>query len=180
MDESQFNHFSVDIETLSTQPNATILSIGCCPVYPRSEIEEDDQNFYVEISTKQNRHIDLDTVAWWFSQPIKPNLGASISLSEALWMLTRYFLVNNIDNPIIWCRGPQFDMVILEDAYFQLGLGKAPWKYSAARDLRTLAKLFPYELPRYEDEPEHHALGDAKYQARVIRHLINTHNLFIA
>ncbi len=75
------NHLMIDIETLSTQPNAVICAIGA--VFFEPSTGKTGPSFYQTIDprTSQNRgaHISADTVMWWLRQdkePISELVGA--------------------------------------------------------------------------------------------------------
>lgn len=68
------NHLMIDIETLSTQPNAVICAIGA--VFFEPSTGKTGPSFYQTIDprTSQNRgaHISADTVMWWLKQDKEP------------------------------------------------------------------------------------------------------------
>ncbi len=69
----------------------------------------------------------------------------------------------------IWANGATFDMPILEALYKAYGMD-APWKYNAARDVRTLFALSGNKLGDFGtvNDAKHDALGDALFQAREV------------
>ena len=64
----------IDIETLSTKPNALILTIGAIKFSRNKDIESLDKtdNFYkrvvIKSCTKLNMDIDNNTIQWWNNQ----------------------------------------------------------------------------------------------------------------
>jgi len=166
----------IDIETLSTQPNAVILSIGA--VYINTELLISNK-FYKILERKQsqaNRHIDINTLEWWMQKEnIDKYPGTSIEspfLSEALYHFNVWLeRVSNehtitIDSMEFWAKGTDFDFTILRNAYENSNV-KIPWAYNAIRDLRTLLKETPKSVydPKEKNTELHNALGDAKFQA---------------
>jgi exodeoxyribonuclease VIII len=156
----------LDIETLDVLPTAHILSIGAVDVYGAAQ-------FYVELEKYQySRTTSQDTLDWWDKQVIKRPVGI-VPLKDALEQFKSWYEAQAFTE--VWCKGSDFDFVILADAFRQEGLA-LPWKYHQVRDLRTLIKVFPtVEAPI--KHTIHHALMDAICQAEHLRALnsyINT------
>ena len=65
-------HAMIDLETLSTNPNATILTVGGVKFDPYTS-EEPAQGMYfrvdVDAQTNMGRDVMQDTVDWWSKQP---------------------------------------------------------------------------------------------------------------
>lgn len=158
----------LDLETLSTRPNAVILSIGAVKFDPFSERIDVDDGLNLRICVDEqislNRHIQEETIQWWGQQPKDVQDEAfspddRISL-ELLYKTLNKFLVG-VDN--IWCQGPVFDIAILEDLYRQLGI-PTPWQFWQIRDSRTLFSV--HGDPRDKNrQGAHNALVDCCYQA---------------
>jgi len=155
----------VDIETLSTRPDATILSIGAVCL-------ETDMEFYAEIDPRQDRHVDVSTVMWWFEQPIKPPLDSTLTLGAGLYAFSDFCKSQATNKKFkFWSKGPHFDATTLADAYGMRGI-ECPWEYSSVRDYRTLAKLLPHiPKPPFQGD-KHNALADAKNQAAHLKLLL--------
>lgn len=158
----------LDIETLSTRPNAVILTLGAVKFDPFSEridVEEGlDIKIDVDEQTAIGRHIQEETVEWWGRQPKEVQEAAlgetgRIGLEQFTKSLNKMMV--GVDQ--IWCQGPAFDMVIIEDLYRQLGK-PTPWQFWQVRDSRTLFGVFgdPRDKGR---ELAHNALMDCVYQA---------------
>lgn len=150
-------HIMIDIETLDTIPSAIILSIGAVAFKP-----EHERDFYLEIfaDSQYIRTSSLSTLTWWKSQKNFPK-NPSVGLTRALTSLSSWIRdVSRTRTPIIWCKGTDFDVTILADAYRQYKL-PIPWKYSKVRDCRTIFKTFAVPITG----ASHNALADAKDQA---------------
>lgn len=164
----------VDIETLDTERTAVILSIGACTMAPFT----DTLTFYEEIlaDTQFERTKSLSTIDWWKTQSNYPG-GGFRNLQDVLKDFSRY-LSSLRAEPIIWCKGTDFDTAILAHAYRQFDM-EVPWKYNSVRDFRTLKKLFPCS-PAYPANPNaHHALGDALHQAAELREMMSVTHTFL-
>ena len=127
----------------------------------RSRVDVDEQ-------LALDRHVLESTVEWWGKQDEavrEEALGEHDR--ESLDTMTRAlnkFLVG-VEN--IWCQGPAFDIVILENLYRQLSK-PTPWQFWQIRDSRTLFGVHgdPREKGR---AAAHNALMDCYYQARGVQ-----------
>jgi hypothetical protein len=170
---------NLDIETLSTQPDAVILTVGACKFDPYTQTAT-TADFYLRINVDEQaqlgRHIDENTVAWWGNQAADVRDEAlsdnnRVSLEEFTIQLNRF--VVGVSN--IWCQGPVFDIVILENLYRQLGK-PVPWSYWQIRDSRTL--FGAHGDPRVKGKAGlHNALEDAKSQAGAVQTIYKNLNI---
>ena len=164
----------LDIETLSTRPWSVILTLGAVKFSPWESDVDTESGLYVRPDVDEqlnmNRHVQDETVTWWGTQPDEVReeaLGTNgrISINEMLDQLNRFLV--GADN--IWCQGPAFDIVILEDLYRQMGR-PTPWQFWQIRDSRTLFSVHgdPREKGRHG---AHNALIDCYYQARAVQQI---------
>jgi hypothetical protein len=156
-------HWMIDIETLDTRPGAVILSIGVCEV---RLMPEHGRLFYEEVGvwSQMDRTESVDTKEWWKTQPNCPYQGTQ-PLYEILTRLTTFFKEHPHD-PIIWCKGTDFDVMVLADAFREHNLA-LPWKYNHVRDFRTVRKIFGHMIQGVpENTQKHNALADAIHQAK--------------
>jgi hypothetical protein len=156
----------IDIEGLSTGPDATILTIAAVEFDPlRRDCLGRQYYVRVDMESQSTRHIDQDTLNWWASQPavIKDDAFSEqdrVPLQTALEGLTRMVWHSRR----VWAQGPTYDMNILEHAYKSLNMA-LPWKFYSVRDSRTLFSLVP-NLERYP--ASHNALEDCCCQIALI------------
>ena len=161
------NHaVTIDIETLSTQPNATILSISAIHFDPLKITEDFSDNpkldLLLDIEEQTNRHIDENTVQWWGQQD--PNVQAKIFAEE-----NRVPVKNALEQLIkfvwgkdqIWAQGTTFDITILENILKEYNLC-VPWKYWQVRDTRTLLDL----VEVIQDPVTHDSMEDVIRQCK--------------
>ena len=165
----------LDLETLSTRPDATILTFGACKFNPYKQ-EEITQGIYFRINVDEQialgRHVDDNTIEWWgkqaedvYAEAFDPN--DRISLEQFTQELNRFIV--GADN--IWAQGPVFDIVILENLYRQLQL-PCPWQFWQIRDSRTL--LSSLGDPREKNKAGlHNALEDCVSQAQAVQFVFN-------
>ena len=164
----------LDLETLSTRPDAVILTFGAVKFNPWNNTVDEKQGLYFRVNVDEQielgRHVDDITIQWWGQQdPAIRDEALSdegrVTLDEFTRQLNR-FLVGAQN---IWAQGPVFDIVILENLYRQIGK-PAPWYYWQIRDSRTLFGV--HGDPRVKGRDGHHnALSDCIYQAQGIQEI---------
>ena len=154
----------LDLETLGKKPGAVIVAIGAVK-FGRGEIQSE---FYTRVDAESCERIgltmDASTVIWWLgqSEPARNELlqpGESILV--ALSLFSRWIGDPHAE---IWGNGPLFDNGILVEAYDRAQIPR-PWQHWNDRCYRTLKALNP-EFGREDEGIAHHALHDAKNQAR--------------
>ncbi len=179
-------NIALDIETLSTRPTASIISIAAkCFTFEGNQPADDYGNFLsiVNASTcaMYGLHTDNATVDWWSRQSPEAKrwhleCGTVVeSIKSALNSLKNYYEDVKKSFPdaniLIWCQGTDFDIAILRNA-FQVVLGTdAPWPHTAVRDSRTFIHGIigilcpdvekPYSvIPENPEWKKHDALSD--------------------
>ena len=167
----------VDIETLSTRPNAVILTIGAILFNRNNDIKPLDRykTYYERITIDScldlGMDLDADTQKWWEKQPYKSRYDALINpdrmaLKDALQKFSMFFG----SATYMWSNGASFDPVILTEAYRKCGMD-TPWKFWNIRDTRTLYDLGHYRLPSI---CAHNALEDSYAQLAGLYIALNT------
>lgn len=146
-------HVMVDIETYDTKPSAVILSIGADVILGSGEFYQE-----LDISTQYERTASIATKEWWAKQG-NPPIHGTVTLHDALTNFATFLAVLPSE-PIIWCKGTDFDVAILTHAYQAL-YRSVPWKYNNVRDCRTVFKLAGINPPK----ASHNALEDAIMQS---------------
>lgn len=169
----------IDLETLSTEPNAAILTIGALWFDPYS-YDEPGPGFHVRVEIdNQNRDISDEVIAWWGQQAPEVQQEAfneqdRIPLADALKDLAK-FSQGATD---FWSHGTVFDICILEHAYIQQGMRSwIPWKYHAVRDCRTVLKISNTEIDRTQGGA-HNSLVDCWVQATCLQKSFDKMGLF--
>lgn len=166
----------LDLETLSTKPNAHILSIGA--------VQFDQHGlgpaFYTIINPEvpqPNAHIDAKTVHWWMAQSAEARAefdDPGTTLAQALDDFSQYLSATAQGDKIqLWGNGAAFDNVILRAAFDRCGI-TAPWSPFSDRCYRTLKNLAPH-IPLETNGTPHNAINDAANQAehavKILTHL---------
>ena len=163
----------LDLETLSTRPDATILTFGACKFNPYNQEDIVDGIYFrinVDEQIELGRHVDDNTIEWRgkqaedvYAEAFNPE--GRISLEQFTQELNRFIV--GCGN--IWAQGPVFDIVILENLYRQLGL-PCPWQFWQIRDSRTL--LSSLGDPREKNKAGlHNALEDCVSQAQAVQYV---------
>ena len=159
----------IDLETLSTRPNAVILVIAGVKFNRAGKITElkGMDTFYkrVEINscTSRGMHTDEGTIKWWNKQSTEIREEAFGNPREELSTVLRQFIEWFGKSEVVWSHGATFDIVIMNEAFRRCNL-EAPWKFWNCRDTRT---LYDIACIRNNDLPQlakHHALHDCHRQ----------------
>jgi hypothetical protein len=182
------NAVMVDLETMSTAPNAAIVAIGAVQFDPFGSDTEDSiradpsRLFYTVISFESNeaeeRHFSVSTIKWWLGQSkeaqtalLNPNTHLRGALTEfRMWVDA---LRPSVDR--VWAKSPEFDCVILKNAYDAVGQ-VWPFQYWNSRDVRTVVELaYPEgDEPRIGGGIAHNALDDTIRQALAVQDAYRT------
>jgi hypothetical protein len=117
-------HGMIDLETLSTRPDAVILTLGAIKFNPYTQDDPYDPLYFkvdVDAQTALGRHVMEDTINWWGTQPqeIQDEAlgeGDRTSLEDTVKKINRW----GVGIDVWWCQGPLFDFAILQNLYAQL------------------------------------------------------------
>ena len=170
-------HIMCDLETLSTEPDAVILSIGLArmesgnirSIHIRPSIQE---------QLEVGRHISADTLAWWNDKPLDVRAAAfgeeetRVRVVDALQLVYEFADGKDWKDMRMWGNGSDFDNVILGTLYRQFKV-PVPWKFYNNRCFRTVKNL-SYGLVTIPEEQgndqKHNAEADAVSQLRRLIH----------
>jgi hypothetical protein len=155
----------IDLETMSTKPNAAICSIGA--VKFNLEALRIEETFYQTVDARSCKaaglHFCPETITWWSKQPryvLDELRRDTLPLKDALTAFSKWY--GHVKLPV-WGNGADFDNVVIEQAYDAVDLGR-PWNYKLNRCYRTITALFP-NFPESERKGTYHnALDDATHQ----------------
>ena len=172
-------HAMIDLETLSTNPEAVILTVGGVKFDPHSFTEPSQGMYFrvdVDSQTAMGREVMQLTLDWWAEQPKEISEEAlgdkdRISLAKMLKTINKW----SVGVDVFWCQGPLFDYAILQNIYKQLG-HPVPWQYWQIRDSRTLFNLVPRD-PNEKRTGMHNALEDCYFEAKKVQKVYNNLNI---
>lgn len=181
-------HLVFDTETISTEPNATILALACVPFtfenysnFPTLLEKGIMVKFNVEEQVKlYKRSIEKSTIDFWKEQEkevrdsmVKPSKN-DFSVVEGLEKINNF--IENIDgfskrNSYAWSRGTDFDFPIIRSLYSASGV-PIPYNHWKVRDVRTAIDIMSgtddgqYEIKSCSDGfKKHNPLHDAAMDA---------------
>lgn len=166
----------LDLETLGTNSNAVLISIGAVCFIPEEMkiISRVYYNIDPNSCEAAGLKVDMNTILWWFKQsdaarkvfekdsmPLKQAL-----INFSLWLETQ----DNVKEIKIWGNGATFDNVLIRNAYKAVGL-IPPWSFRNDSCYRTLRNMYPH----INVDPvgtAHNAVDDAEYQALVLMEIL--------
>ena len=171
-------HAMIDLETLSTNPEAVILTFGGVKFDANSTMSPYDELYFrvdVDSQTAMGRHVMQDTLDWWSKQPKEISEEAlsdkdRIALPDMIKAINKWCL--GVD--VFWCQGPLFDYAIMQNLYTQMGHPQ-PWNCWQIRDSRTLFSLVPRDTSKRQGH--HNALQDCIYQAKKVQEVYRQLNI---
>lgn len=168
----------IDLETMSTQPDAAIVAIGA--VFFDAASQQLGAEFYRVVSLdsahRMGGHIEPGTVLWWMRQeePARTAITGAVGthINQALMDLSAWLSEHGgtPDKLHPWGNGAGFDLPILRTAYARASM-PLPWMHWRERCYRTVKAQHP-RVPLLREGTHHQALDDARDQAR---HMLAMH-----
>lgn len=160
----QVINIAIDLETLSLESDAAIISIAAVPfnpmveevnvfnvfqVFPKGADKELEEFYEVVNATScalQGMHIDMETVKWWSRQNTESKAELltrhPLNIGEAMNAFHNYLegMKKAYDAEIVvWAQGADFDFPKLRNAYRNCMMGTSlPWGYREVRDARSI------------------------------------------
>jgi DNA polymerase III epsilon subunit-like protein len=160
-------HVMLDLETLATDSNAQIVSIGAVKFDSRGLGSE----FYSTIILEGNSPFSVNpqTVGWWFKQSQEARDALFTPepkrIQDVLRDFQLWFKEAGDSGKEVWGNGVNFDNTILRNAFEKCHI-KCPWHFRDDRCYRTVVALNKHKGIQYKRVGTHHnALDDAKTQA---------------
>jgi hypothetical protein len=164
----------IDIETLSTQKDAMVISIGAA-VFDMVRGVSDTFHWRLKFGCWEG-HVDPKTIRWWMEQSQEAReatfLGDDdLRVASHEVAIQLHALTKNADE--VWANDPTFDIVILRAWWERLGVqAPFPIHYRAERSCRTLFALARERqidlTPAFVGVTSHNAVEDAAAQARAV------------
>ena len=165
-------HATIDLETIDTRPQATVLSLGAVKFNPFDDSEPHSEMYFkisIDDQDRLGRTASDDTIEWWTKQDPKIMEEAfdqegAITVEEALSKINKF--VVGVD--VLWGQGYGFDYTIIEDMYRSLSK-PIPYNFWQVRDSRTLFSVCKEDPRKKIQNDLHNALADAYYQSKAIQ-----------
>jgi exodeoxyribonuclease VIII len=158
----------VDVETLSTGPQARVLEIGAVCFDPATG--EMGPAFEAECHDPAGV-VDEDTRRWWEARVAEgrrmPGMNAEEPSAAEVMEEFRVWLADltDVEKVEMWAWGSDFDFPILKDVTLEGGWKAVPWRYGNQRCARTLCAEVGVKRV---GEIRHEALPDAMQEARAV------------
>lgn len=170
-----WHHLMIDLETMGTNPDAPINSIGGKFFDPETGEMGPEFSKAIDLETSGGI-IDRKTIKWWAKRSREAQSAIftdEIPLDDALLQLREFINENSGESFVqIWGNGANFDNVILRRSYERQGI-PCPWRYYNDRDVRTIVELgnsigFDVRMAIPFEGVPHNALDDARHQAKQV------------
>lgn len=171
----------IDLETLSLQPDAAVVSIGVA-------IFDEENVIHVEswalAPSSIHGHMDPQTIAWWMHEDRdaarQATFGGNIAGFTAGFGFKTLLAMHNVEE--VWANDPEFDLVVLKQWWQRQNsnihtppvphLGDWPINYRHSRSFRTImaecARLGHDTKDLRGFYTAHEAGEDAAAQARAV------------
>jgi len=173
-------HAMIDIETLDTQPGSVVLSVGAVKFDPYKLTDPHTKTLWrpsVDEQLSAGRSTSESTLEWWSRQ--EEHIKQSTFTEDGRIDLDGFFKDLNkflVGVDKIWCQGPQFDMVILEDLFKQFE-HHMNWAYWQVCDCRTIFNMMPVDPRKAIQQDLHSAEEDAYWQAVCVQQTFGHFNV---
>ncbi len=170
-----WHHLMIDLETMGTNPDAPINSIGGKFFDPATGEMGPEFSKAIDLETSGGI-IDRKTIKWWAKRSREAQSAIftdEIPLDDALLQFREFIDENSGECFVqVWGNGANFDNVILRRSYERQGI-PCPWRYHNDRDVRTIVELgnsigFDVRMAIPFEGVPHNALDDARHQAKQV------------
>jgi len=167
-------HLMLDLETMSTKPNAAVVAIGARLFDLRNGVGKGFEVFIDPSLATQFGETDIDTMNWWHKQPAYELVfNGKTHPADAVHRFLQF--VGEHQPETVWANSPSFDIVIMRHLCQQVQL-KFPFHYRDERDFRTmkaLAKDLNVDLEGcWQGLTPHSPLDDATAEAMAMHRTI--------
>lgn len=167
------NHATIDIETIDTVPQSTILSVGGVKFNPKTFDDPTDQLYFkisIDDQHQYGRTHSDSAISWWASKQDPAVMEEAFDQSGALLVVQALDYIRKwlVGVDVLWAQGYGFDYIILEDMY-RGASQPIPWNFWQLRDSRTLFSLCKSDPRKQFTFQAHNAGADAYYQSKAIQ-----------
>ena len=145
-----FKDIMVDLETMATGSNASIVQFGAVEFDRNTGLtgRRFKHNVSLESCIVAGLRVDGNTVEWWMTKPDNQRLNLYDPKPFLLGVVLVKFNEWLMDSPAgsanlhLWGRSPRFDIAILADAYKAMNL-LVIWNFRNEMCVRTIEALEP-------------------------------------
>lgn len=157
------NNIMLDLETLSTDNDSVIISIGAVKFNEKEILDRFYEVIDINSCLDLGMSVSDDTFMFWLKQPLEAKQdilsNRKIDIKTALKLFTKWCGYD----PQVFGNGAAFDNVIISSAYKLCKLER-PWRYSNNLCFRTLKRLYP-DIEITFNGVKHKSVDDAEWQA---------------
>lgn len=160
----------IDLETLDTQPDAQVLTIGGVKFDPMNYNDTFDEFYYrfdIDEQEAMGRTQSEGTLKWWGQQSLAAQEEAfspdRTDCRTVLRALKKWY----VGCAKVWSQG-EFDTVMMENMCRQMG-EPIPWAFYSVENCRTLLNRMPVDPRKGMTFAAHNALEDSKAQVFALR-----------
>lgn len=193
LEYTETHHVVCDLETLGTDPDAVILSVGLVRVM----FDDEHYRYFIpEISDRvldtaqwsmyhpvhqdlmyrtcnmdgqivSGRTVDINTHQWWSNQASVPRQVLTDAILTTTPPVDLSMSLRSFICPddCVWGKGPTFDNAILRHYIKQMDSASL-WKFRNDRCLRTIDDFLRGDTLPFNNAVPHHAFYDAYYEAQ--------------
>ena len=162
----------IDLETLGTNVDSQILSIGA--VIFDIKTGDIEKEFYRTIKIEEDVNINatLGTIKFWLHQAANDSKSVevfnkdcnTVDITLALSELEDFYKSSKCEN--VWANGTKFDLGMLEYQYKKYNI-EIPWNFNSDRCMRTL-RNFAGVIEIASTVTKHNSLNDARWQTKYV------------
>lgn len=158
--DPELRQVMLDLETLSLEPNACIVSIGATAFTLKEGIIDQFSINVDPFDSKRNYglHIDPNTIDWWKKQAKEVSDMWKVDpqpLKEALSAFCQWFGGKSIP---IYGNSTSFDCVVIKEAMKRASI-PCPWNFRDEVCYRTITTMI--DIPFVKNDNLHSSLHDA-------------------
>jgi DNA polymerase III epsilon subunit-like protein len=171
----EFKHCMVDLETLSTDTSAVIVTIAAVKFnFENDEIETFTVNVDPKSSLKYGMTISQDTLDWWKRQD-KAAVDAwkqnAILIEDALDQFNEF--IGDASKTVMWAQGIDFDFPVLRYSLRNTER-EIKWKYWNQCDSRTIFTIANFNTKKGERVGQYHnAIDDCRTQIAWLKQILS-------
>lgn len=166
------SHIMLDLETLGTDSDAVIMSIGAVSFNDDGIHGEFYCNIDIQSCLDAGLSVTGRTIEWWLNQDDNAR-GAlnrdTVTIKQALITFSKWYLDHT--GYFVWGNSSTFDNVIIKNAYKAVGIDP-PWEFWKDQCYRTI-KFLNEDIGFERVGVHHNAVDDAKSQALHLIKILN-------
>lgn len=171
----EFKHCMVDLETLSTDTSAVIVTIAAVKFnFESDEIETFTVNVDPKSSLKYGMTISQDTLDWWKRQDraaVDAWKQNPVSINDAVEQFNNF--LGDATYTKMWAQGIDLDFPVLRYSLKKVG-AEIKWKYWNQCDSRTVFTIANFNTKKATRVGQYHnAIDDCRTQIAWLKQILS-------